>query len=589
MRPLVAGLTLCALAAGARPAVSAAAADPLFERAAVNGVRSEEVFRQTRRMMHAWLAHADQRTLLLPDIPPGGEARPPDPGPLHAAQLRGRQLSLPGGHRVLHGPPAVRGPDAGDAAQRRPVHHTANGLPGNLDLKTGGLGPPSLFGAAEYAKDGLLAVTELLGRTPWFFRMADLTATLMERAPVATAYGPLPDTGAELNGDVLQVLVRLATMTGDRRYLEWAQRIGDAYVEEVLPRNHGLPGYTWDFAAQEGPDRMRLRDHGNEIVVGLTLLHALETRPRGPAGRRLARPHLPDAGPDPGLREPGRDPLRRDPRVRPHAHRQTSLSDNWGYVYGAVYTHYMVTGEARYREAVLRVLRRPAQVPRLRLGARQPRRLRRFAGERPLPRRPRARPRSHRLDRIGGRARCWPSSSPTAPSSGGTAMGTGRARCSSTRSGRPRAATWTAGGTASSWARRGTGSAWPSRWRARGLAGDGCISTTRGTARQLNFAAELRPAQRVAGVVHGGREPALPGGGPGGPGRDAPGIGAEGGDRSEWLAPLRGGRSALEGAESAQNVGFGPARYFSRAWRARVTLRSNSLMYKRLYTRPNSP
>ena len=33
------------------------------------------------------------------------------------------------------------------------------------------------------------------------------------------------------------------------------------------------------------------------------------------------------------------------------------LSDNWGYVYGAVYTFYQVTGEARYRDAVLRVLR----------------------------------------------------------------------------------------------------------------------------------------------------------------------------------------------------------------------------------------
>jgi len=36
---------------------------------------------------------------------------------------------------------------------------------------------------------------------------------------------------------------------------------------------------------------------------------------------------------------------------------QTRLSDNWGYVYGAVYTHFMITGEARYRDAVRRVLR----------------------------------------------------------------------------------------------------------------------------------------------------------------------------------------------------------------------------------------
>ena len=32
------------------------------------------------------------------------------------------------------------------------------------------------------------------------------------------------------------------------------------------------------------------------------------------------------------------------------------LSDNWGYVYGAVYSYYMVTGETRYRDAVRRVL-----------------------------------------------------------------------------------------------------------------------------------------------------------------------------------------------------------------------------------------
>jgi len=54
-----------------------------------------------------------------------------------------------------------------------------------------------------------------------------------------------------------------------------------AYVREVLPRNHGLPGYEWDFVKHEGPDRMRLRDHGNEIVVGLQLLHALEVERGG--------------------------------------------------------------------------------------------------------------------------------------------------------------------------------------------------------------------------------------------------------------------------------------------------------------------
>ena len=36
---------------------------------------------------------------------------------------------------------------------------------------------------------------------------------------------------------------------------------------------------------------------------------------------------------------------------------QERLSDNWGYVYGAVYSYYLVTGDAKYRDAVRRVLR----------------------------------------------------------------------------------------------------------------------------------------------------------------------------------------------------------------------------------------
>jgi hypothetical protein len=39
------------------------------------------------------------------------------------------------------------------------------------------------------------------------------------------------------------------------------------------------------------------------------------------------------------------------------------LSDNWGYVYGAVYTYSMLTGEAKYRDAVRRVL---ANLPKYR-------------------------------------------------------------------------------------------------------------------------------------------------------------------------------------------------------------------------------
>ena len=338
---------------------SSAAAPPpdreAFRRAAVNGARVEEVFRRTRRMVHAWLAYADERTLLLPDVLPGHQRGP-----------KGEGIYRPHNSGADNYPYLVATAWFTDRAlyDNRLRHMLRNdvryatapdGIPSDLEFATRTLGPPSLFGAAEYAKDGLIAITELLGRTPWFYRMSDMTAALMNRAPVASDFGPLPDPGAETNGDALQTLVRLAPMTGDRRFLEWAERIGDAYVREVLPHNHDQPGYTWDFVRHEGPDRMRLRDHGNEMVVGLALLEALETERGGerarsyrePIGRMLDR-ILASANPD-GL-------LYDEFRPSDLAPLSTRLSDNWGYVYGAVYTHYMVTGEEKYREAVRRVL-----------------------------------------------------------------------------------------------------------------------------------------------------------------------------------------------------------------------------------------
>ena len=327
-----------------------------FRQAEANGIQVEEVFRRTRRMMQAWLAFADARTLLLPDVLPGFKR---GPQPLHVYRPHNSGAD---NYPYLLATAWFTDRAVYDGRMREMLRNeirytnARGGVPGELRLDSGALGPPSLFGAAEYAKDGLIAITELLGRTPWFYRMADMTADLMQQAPVASDFGPLPDAGAELNGDVLQTLVRLAPMTGDPRFLEWARRIGDAYVREVLPKNHGLPGYTWDFTTHTGPDRMRLRDHGNEIVVGLQLLHALESEQGGERARSWREPLarmldriLAAANPD-GL-------LYDEIRASDLEPLSQQLSDNWGYVYGAVYTHYMVTGEERYREAVRRVLR----------------------------------------------------------------------------------------------------------------------------------------------------------------------------------------------------------------------------------------
>jgi hypothetical protein len=240
---------------------------------------------------------------------------------------------------------------------RNEVRYTnaSGAIPGNLDLTKGELGPPSMFGAGEYAKDGLLSVTEYLGRTPWFYRMVDMIADAMEHAPVETRFGKLPASDAELNGDFLQALMRLATMTGDRRFLEWARRIGDAYIEEVLPGNHGMPSSQWDFGAHKGDGMLRLRDHGNETVVGLVLLYALESRDGTerakryrPAIARMLDRILASANED-GMLYNQVDAATLKPV-------NAGLSDNWGYVYGAMYTFYQCTGETKYRDAVRKVL-----------------------------------------------------------------------------------------------------------------------------------------------------------------------------------------------------------------------------------------
>jgi hypothetical protein len=241
---------------------------------------------------------------------------------------------------------------------RNEVRYTTrnDSVPGNLDLNTGALGPMSLFGAGEYAKDGLLAVTELLGRTPWFYRMVDMTADVMKNAPVASRFGNLPASDSELNGDLLQTLVRLGPMTADQRFMDWARRIADAYIEEVLPANEGLPGLNWNFATHTGDTQVRLRDHGNELVIGLVLVYALEhylDSPRAaryrPVLARMLDRILASANPD-GMLYNQIDAKTLKPV-------DAGLSDNWGYVYGAVYTFYQCTGESKYRDAVVRVLR----------------------------------------------------------------------------------------------------------------------------------------------------------------------------------------------------------------------------------------
>jgi hypothetical protein len=320
--------------------------------AEVSARRFERAVHASQRVLYAWLKHADPKTLLLPDRPIADRQKwiytPHNSGAdLYPYLILTAQLTDPD---LYHGRLMEM--------LRNDVRYTTvqRSIPANLTLADHKVGPASFFGAAEYAKDGLIAVTEYLGRTPWFFRMVDMIADAMTDAEVPSRFGALPAADAETNGDYLQALVRIATMTGDQRFLGWARRIGDAYIEEVLPGSGGVPGYKWDFQTHSGERRLRLRDHGNETIVGLVMLFALEHQlgsPRAasyrPVIQRMLDRVLAAANPD-GL-------LYNEVNVDTLQPIDRNLSDNWGYVYGAVYSYYMVTGETRYRDAVRHVLR----------------------------------------------------------------------------------------------------------------------------------------------------------------------------------------------------------------------------------------
>ncbi len=163
------------------PPHSGMAQDSQFAAARTNATHFERSVAAARRLLHAWLAHADTRTLLLPDRPIADRSQltytPHNSGAdLYPYLILTAQLTDPD---LYHGRMMEM--------LRHEVQHTTvqRSIPADLNLATRSSGPASFFGAGEYAKDGLIAVTEYLGRTPWFYRMVDMIADAMTDAPVA--------------------------------------------------------------------------------------------------------------------------------------------------------------------------------------------------------------------------------------------------------------------------------------------------------------------------------------------------------------------------------------------------------------------
>nr|MBI1228560.1 hypothetical protein [Cytophagales bacterium] len=200
-----------------------------------------------------------------------------------------------------------------------------------------------IFGSSEYVKDGLLPLTEYLGSSPWSDRMIGMVDDIWKNAVYETPFGLIPSYNVEVNGELLQVLSRIYWMTGEKKYLEWAFRLGDYYL---LGENHP----TRDYKV------IRLRDHGCEIVSGLCELYITTTfadQEKKEAYKRQIYEML-DRILEIGTNEDGLFYNEVNPITGEIV--DAGIADTWGYTYNAYYGVYMVDGYEPYREAVVKAL-----------------------------------------------------------------------------------------------------------------------------------------------------------------------------------------------------------------------------------------
>lgn len=219
-------------------------------------------------------------------------------------------------------------------------------LPDDWSFKTQAFRTPEpdmaalIFGASEYAKDGLLPLTEWLGPSPWSDRMLQLIDAIWAHAEIPSEVGPLPAESHEVCGGMMQTLSRLYWMTGKETYNE-AFKLADYYL-------------TFHNPADVSP--LQLDDHGCEVIGGLSEVYYLasKTDPDRRSAWREPLYRLLDRVLEVGRNEDGLLYNKINPVTG--AILNKDLTDNWGYNYNAYLVVAQVDGVARYREAVEKVL-----------------------------------------------------------------------------------------------------------------------------------------------------------------------------------------------------------------------------------------
>ncbi len=205
-----------------------------------------------------------------------------------------------------------------------------------------------IFGSSEYLKDGLMPLTEWLGDSPWRERMINILEDLYQYtggkaiSNIKGHYlGGVPEM--ETNGELLQVLTRMYWMSGNEDFINWAEKIGDYYLLNEENRIEKL-------------DYLRLRDHGCEIVSGLTELYFSMNYIDKEKAKQYEEPlfSLFDRMLEISRNNHGLFYNTINPKTGEVI--DTSLADTYGYTLNGFYTLWMASGKIKYREAVVKVL-----------------------------------------------------------------------------------------------------------------------------------------------------------------------------------------------------------------------------------------
>jgi hypothetical protein len=318
------------------PAVDAS----LWNLADQNAVRSQQAIRFCRRYAWGWLAHADPRSGLIPRN-------------LTAEAYWNAKDSAADNYPFIVLTAFVTDDYHLKEASRtileteQKLTRRLDSLPDDFVFATQNFRTEEpdvddiIFGAAEYAKDGLLPITEWLGQSPWLDRLEQLVHDAFNNARHDTPAGKIPSLDGEVNGDLLQATSRLYWATGDEDYKTWAFRLADFYLQHtnLLER-----------------DSIRLRDHGSEIIGGLSeacVLAAKEDQRRWESYRLKMRAVL-DRILEVGVNADGLMFNVINPRTGDVTNK--GLADTWGYVYNAFLTISLIDNEPRYVEAARRAL-----------------------------------------------------------------------------------------------------------------------------------------------------------------------------------------------------------------------------------------